>query len=535
MKTLLQKTCIRASLLSLAFWFGAFHTIHAQESAKIRFPNSGKPPAQQAFLQGVLLLHSFEFEDAAEAFQEAQKQDSDFALAYWGEAMACNRPIWSTPQLREQALASLNRLAASPEARLVKAKTEKEKGLLRAVDALYGKGDRKTRDQDYHNVMKQLYSSYPNDAEIASFYSLSFLGLSHDVREPSNYLKAASVALKVLDQHPYHPGALHYLIHSYDDPEHAQLALQAAERYPKAAPYASHALHMPAHIFVALGMWDDVVASNEQSMAAADHRRELKVLPVDQRGYHAILWLEYGYLQQGRYKEAFKLLRDVEANTAESGSNRTRSHLNAMRAHYVIETRNWNSEGLQIVVKVSDMNADVRSVYHFVDGYAAIMRDDVPTARQALTAMTAAEPVASIAPADEHHHGAGSPVTKQSVDHAISQVLQEELQSLILLKEGKAAEAEKLLREATQTEDAMSFMYGPPDIVKPSHELLGEVLLELGRPAEAKKEFEMAMKRAPKRTLSLMGLAKAAEQNGDKKLATQTQFVLKNIRQKADK
>lgn len=481
------------------------------------------------------MLHSFEFEDAAEAFQEAQRQDPDFALAYWGEAMACNRPIWKMPQLREQALASLNRLAPSSAARQAKAKTGREKGLIRSVEALYGKGDRKTCDQAYHDVLKQLYTAHPADAEIASFYALSYLGLTNDVREPSNYLKAAAIAQKVLNKYPHHPGALHYLIHAYDDPEHAHLALQAAERYPKAAPYASHALHMPSHIFVALGKWDDVVASNEQSVAAADHRREAKKLPVDQRGYHALLWLEYGYLQQGRTKDAFQLLKDVEANTAESGSVRTRTHLNAMRAHAVVETRHWDSDALKIPVKVTDLSTDIQNVYAFVDGYAALMRGDVPAAQQALTTMLAsAEPTAS-APADDHHYGAATAAaTKPVVEHPVARVLQMELQSLLLLKEGKGREAEALLRKATQVEDAMPFMYGPPDIVKPSHELLGEVLLELNRPAEAKKEFELAMKRAPNRSLSLMGLAKAAEQSGDKKLSAQTLATLKKIRQKAD-
>lgn len=522
-------------LCFLLFWFSSACVVTAQEAARIEFPNSGKAAAQPAFMQGVLLLHSFEFEDAAEAFQESQKQDPDFALAYWGEAMACNRPIWGSPQLREQALSSLKRLAPTPEARQAKAGTEREKGLIRAVEALYGEGDRKTRDQAYHAILKQLYEKYPNDAEIASFYALSYLGLTVDVREPSNYLKAAAIAQKVLDKHPDHPGALHYLIHSYDDPEHAHLALQAAERYPKAAPYASHALHMPSHIFVALGKWDDVVASNEQSVAAGDHRREVKKLPVDQRNYHSLLWLEYGYLQQGRNKEAFQLLKEVAAHAAESGSVRTRSHLNAMRAHAVVETRNWNSEALKMPVKVADMNADIQYIYHFTDGYAAIMRGDAQQAKQALAAMAAASmPATASASGDEHHHGAESPSAASATKNPVSQVLQHELQALIWLKEGKNAEAEQLLRKATQIEDAMSFMYGPPDIVKPSHELMGEVLLQLKRPAEAKKEFQLAMKRAPNRALSLMGLMQAAKQSGDQKLAAQTQVTLKAIRQKAD-
>jgi tetratricopeptide (TPR) repeat protein len=518
-----------------AFLMSSFHPATAQEAARIEFPNSGKEAAQPAFIQGVLLLHSFEFEDAAEAFQEAQQQDPDFALAYWGEAMSCNRPIWGSPQLREQALASLKRLAPTPEARQAKAGTEREKGLIRAVEPLYGQDDRKTRDQAYHEVMKQIYAKHPDDAEIGSFYALSYLGLTVDVREPSNYLKAAAIAQKVLDKHPDHPGALHYLIHSYDDPEHAHLALQAAERYPKAAPYASHALHMPSHIFVALGKWNDVVASNEQSVAAGDHRREVKKLPVDQRNFHSLLWLEYGYLQQGRNQDAFRLLEAVAANAAESGSVRTRSHLNAMRAHAVVETRNWNSEALKIPVKVTDMNTDIQNIHHFTDGYAAIMRGDAQQAKQALDAMVAAStPAAASASADEHHHGAENPSATSATKNPISQVLQHDLQALLWLKEGKNAEAEQLLRKATQIEDAMSFMYGPPDIVKPSHELLGEVLLQLKRPMEAKKEFQLAMKRAPNRTLSLIGLMQAAKQSGDQKLAAQTQATLKAIRQKAD-
>ena len=270
-----------------------------EDLGKIDFPTSGSPEAQKLFLRGVLLLHSFEYEDSAEAFRAAEKLDPGFAMAYWGEAMTYNHPVWVEVDV-DKGRESLKKLGATPEDRLSKATTKREKGYFQAVEILYGEGDKKSRDVAYAEAMKKLHEQYPDDLEAATFYSLALLGSSESIRDYAVYMKAAAVSEEVFSKNPNHPGAVHYLIHSYDDPVHAPLGLRPARVYAKIAPAAAHALHMPSHIFLALGMWDEEIASNQASWAAADARVQRKNLGVDSRGYHALHWLEYGYLQEGR-------------------------------------------------------------------------------------------------------------------------------------------------------------------------------------------------------------------------------------------
>ena len=269
----------------------------AQELGVIDFPTSGSAQAQPLFVKGVLLMHSFEYDDAREAFIEAEKADPSFAMAYWGEAMTFNHPVWqrTSPDL---AKAALNKLAPTADARRAKAPTEKEKDWIGAVEKLYGSGDKLARDLAYADSMKRMSEKYPNDDEVKAFYALALLGTSHNGRDVAIYMRAAALVEQVYAKNPQHPGAAHYLIHAYDDPIHAPLGLRYADAYSKIAPSASHALHMPSHIYVALGMWDESASINERSVKAADARREAKKLDVDQRGFHALLWLVYTYTQQ---------------------------------------------------------------------------------------------------------------------------------------------------------------------------------------------------------------------------------------------
>ena len=233
--------------------------LHAQKLGSITFPTSGAAAAQPAFIEGVKDLHSFEFDEAAEAFQKAQKLDPSFALAYWGEAMSYNHPLWAQLDL-PAARKALERLAPTPEARVAKARTPKEKAYLEAAQVLfYSPGDKLARDIAYSHAMARMYDQWPDDAEVDIFYALSLLG---SVRPGDKGFHrqalAASLAMKVFEQNREHPGAAHFIIHAFDDPDHAILALPAARVYAKIAPAAPHALHMPSHIFVQLGMWQDV-------------------------------------------------------------------------------------------------------------------------------------------------------------------------------------------------------------------------------------------------------------------------------------
>ena len=563
-----------ALLLALVLASGGSPRAQA-ELGSIDFPTSGAAAAQPAFIKGVLLMHSFEYDDAKEAFQEAQKADPGFAMAYWGEAMTYNHAVWqqTAPDL---ARAALVRLAPTAEARLARAATAKEKDWLASLDALYGAGEKLARDLAYADAMRRMYEKYPGDNEVASFYALALLGTSHGGRDFSTYMRAAAIVELVYAKNPQHPGAAHYLIHSYDDPIHAPLGLRYADAYSKIAPAASHALHMPSHIYFALGMWDEASAINERSVKAADARRAAKQLDVDARGFHALLWLVYGYAQQGRYDEARGLLTQIEADAATSGSVRTRSHLALARAAWLIETRKWGEA--KAPVAPAGLGNDATIADLFAIGFAALRsgnRTGAGNALQQMAALMEEAPVngAPVKPtggdkssglsgglsggasgtprprpvtpaptavtatgAHAAHAGqTGLPAAGGGGDKRIAQVMAQQLEAGLLFAEGRRGEALVLARQAAVVEDSLSFEFGPPVPVKPAHELVGEMLMDLRQPREAMAAFELSLKRNPKRALSLLGLGRAATMAKDPATARRAFGELQQVWKRADK
>lgn len=481
----------------------------SMELGTIDFPTSGSEAARESFERGVLLLHSFEYDPAAAAFRAAQQEDPGFAMAYWGEAMTYNHPLWAQ-QDRDAALAVLERLGATPDARAAMAATAKEKQWLGAVEALYtGDGDKYERDFAYRDAMRRMYEQYPDDHEVATFYALSLLGTSHEGRDFSIYMRAAAIAERVFAQNPDHPGAAHYMIHSFDDPIHAPLGLPAARAYSDIAPAASHAQHMTSHIFVAMGMWEDVVEANEVARDVQDAQRAEQGMGPNGCG-HYNSWLQYGYLQQGRIDAAeaeMNLCHETMMNNGGASSG----YFANMRARFVIDTQRWGG--------ADHWTAEVRGLgpaanYDFTTGLAALEQGDVARARRAAERLTA--------------------TAAQEEAPAFAGILQRELDALLLLEDGRGDDAVDLLMEAALLEENMPFEFGPPAVVKPSHELLGEVLLRLERYEEAQIAFEDALARTPRRTASLAGLALAADGAGDSRTAEEARAQLHEIWRNAD-
>jgi hypothetical protein len=477
----------------------------AGDLGRIDFPTSGSPAAQAHFLRGALLLHSFEFDDAAGEFREAERIEPGFAMAYWGEAMTYNHPLWME-QDQGGALEALKKLAPTREERLAKAPTDREKGYLSAVEVLYGEGDKPSRDRAYAQAMERLSEKYPDDLDAASFHALALLGTCEGKRDVATYMKAAAIAEEVFARNPIHPGAVHYLIHCYDDPVHAPLGMRAARVYAKIAPAAGHALHMPSHIFFAAGMWEAAAASNTAAWNASLERARRKKLGPDEHNDHALFWLEYAQLQMGQYAEARKTLATMEADTRESGSKRTRGHLVWMRAAYLIETRQWNGDVARMPVRSEDLSQ--HGVALFVDGLRAVETGDFLAAEKTL-----AELKETSGGGEAHAHGGGSYAMSRAGN--ADPLFAKELEARILFARGEKERALALAKEAAASEDAMSFDFGPPPVAKPTHELLGEMLLASSRPADARKEFEASLASGPGRALSLLGLARAATQMGD--------------------
>jgi tetratricopeptide (TPR) repeat protein len=498
----------------------------ASDLGKIEFPTSGSAAAQKHFLRGALLLHSFEYEDAAEEFRLAQKEEPAFAMAYWGEAMTYNHPLWMERDA-DAARRALERLGSSREARRANAPTERERLYLDAVEDLFADGVKADRDRAYAESMRRLAEAFPDDLDARSFYALALLGTCEGQRDVPTYMKAAAIVEEVFAKNPEHPGAAHYLIHAYDDPVHAPLGMRAARVYARIAPAATHALHMPSHIFLASGMWDDVVASNEASWKASLDRAERRKLGPDAHSFHALSWLGYGYLQQGRYREARHALALAEEDAAKSGSARARTHLVTMRAAYLVETGRWTGEAASMKVSSDDLSS--KNLDLFVLGVAALERGDRAEAQRIRARMSGGG--TDSAGGGGHAHG-GAPVPSGWA--GTDEVLRRLLDAKLLFASGERSQAIALAKEAASAADAMSYEFGPPDIVKPVHELAGEMLLASGRPAEARKEFEASLRSAPGRAQSLLGLARSAAAAGDREASTQAYARLRENWKRAD-
>ena len=467
---------------------------------EIHFPSSGSAAAQPHFLRGVLLLHSFEFGPAEKAFAEARKIDPTFAMAYWGEAMTHNHSIWGE-QDRGAARAVLAKLAPTPAERRQLARTDREKGYLAAVETLYGEGDKRERDAAYSAAMKELSARFPDDLDARAFYALSLLGLNGDARNLENYMRAAGVAEEVYEKNRRHPGALHYLIHAYDDPVHAPLGLRAARLYATVAPAASHAQHMPSHIFFALGMWDEAIASNIASMKTARDQGA--------GGYHPLHWLEHAWLQTGRNDDAAGLVRIVEEDVAKKPLPFARMHLAMTRATWLVETRGGGPASMMQRVDNSGIATIMPFAGHdFARGLTALQLKDAALAVEARRALSQHLEAGRAARAKKN-----DPVSRsQTVSEADLQsveVMGLALDAAIAFSNGARDEAIRLVRKAGEAEDAVIFEYGPPATVKPAWELAGELLLAADRKDEAADAFRRVIKRYPNRRLTLEGLRRA--------------------------
>jgi len=468
--------------------FGGSAALSAQEAAPrlgtVDFPTSAAPVAQEHFLLGLLYLHSFEYASAAGEFRTAQELQSDFALAYWGEAMTYNHPLWRERD-RDAAIATLERLAPTPAERAALAPTERERLYLEAAEALWAEGPKAERDTAYMLAMQRLSLAFPEDPDARALYALSLLGLSDGVRVIPTYMRAAAVVEELIDLYPDHPGVVHYMIHSYDDPIHAPLGLRAARAYSEIAPDAAHAQHMTTHIFLALGMWPDVVSQN---IVAAQR--------TSWGPGHYTAWLGYALAQQGRFDAARDNLVRARDNLESSAPTRARGYMLSMRADYLVNTGRWSDPVIEWEIDEEGTTEAVRAKDAFALGQAASQRGDRDAAEQQLARLLWIMDGMS---AD------GTPARD------VVTIMARELSAVIGLRDGMTDGALAAMREATALEDALPLEFGPPDVVKPSHELLGEMLLELGDPSAAVIEFQRALALAPNRVLSLEGLERASE------------------------
>jgi hypothetical protein len=429
-------------------------------------------------------------------------------MAYRGEAMTFNHPVWMQQDLKAGRDA-LNKLAPTPAARRARAKTDREKEYFDTIEILYGDGSKEERDFRYEEAMRRLHTHYADDVDATAFYGLAILGTAHAGRDIATYMRAAAVLEEAWMTHREHPGLVHYLIHSYDDPAHAPLGLRAARIYAKIAPEAGHAQHMTSHIFLALGMWAEVVQANLAAIADVELARRAAGKGPPPGCGHYPSWLGYGYLQLGQMDKARNAVAacraTVEAQAAvdhpgmSMDPDQSLSGAFAdMRLRYLLDSGDWTGEIANWTAPKS-AGAGARFDFAFARAMGEITAGRGDAARAALAALEAVgREVVDI----QTRSGDSDPSYR--VRPAIMVL---EVRALLAEQERDLAGAEQLMLQATGLEDKLPIAFGPPTIDKPSHELLGEFLLRRGRKTEAHAEFEKAVARTPGRRLAEQGLA----------------------------
>lgn len=463
----------------------------------VSFPVSCSPSVKVEFDTGVALLHSFQYQQAEQTFQDTAKADPTCAMAYWGEAMSLYHQLWDWPSADTLAEGRADILKAFRPA----AKTEREREYVRAAAVFFQDNPKLSHAQRlgaYSEVMGKLFKKYPDDVNAGAFYALSLVAMPADNKadELSNRKAAIEILDKLFVVAPRNPGVAHYLIHAADTPELAPEGLAAARRYARIAPDSSHALHMPSHIFVRMGMWQETIESN---LAAADSAARATAAHQADAGYqfHAMDFLDYAYLQSGQQSKARALVDELK-NVVGSSAQDIASNQALFAARNALELHQWKEAA---ELPIPNIPLVQQEDTYFVRGIGAARSGDVAAASAALDKLLAIHG-AQRAEMQQQGYSTGS-IGSESVS-------EQELEAWIAFAQGKKDEAVKQMRIAADREDAA----GVDSLTMPAREMLGDLLMELYRPAEALAAYKIALKESPKRFDALDGAARAAEAAG---------------------
>jgi len=504
MRMVIWVVCIAAAFsVTAAADEGHHHEELTQDQlGTVHFPVSCTPEAQKTFEKGLALLHSFWYEEAEKTFHQAETQDQKCAMAYWGEAMSVWHQLWDQPKA-----ATIKRASAElKKADKTKPKTDRERDYIHALQAFYSnskKADHEARARAYSAAMQKVYEKYPDDHEAAAFYALSLLASEPDNDTTfANRKQAGAILEKLFDQEPNHPGIAHYLIHTYDKPQLAELGLPAARRYAQIAPSAPHAVHMPSHIFARVGDWPDDIQSNLGSIAATRKASEMK-MGGEGHQFHAMDFLIYAYLQSGREAEAVKVIDEVKAmpEMEMAGRDMHGFAMSKFPAMYALELHRW-SEAAALPV-LSKAEPGDRAYTYWAKTIGSARTGDLAEAKK------------NLAEIDSIQKDYSSRNKSYQADYAAT--LYQEASAWVLHGEGKDEEASAMLRKVADHEDAV----GEEQTSMPAREMLADMLLEMKHPEQALAEYKGDLKFNPKRFDGVYGAAQAAEMAGQASQATE--------------
>jgi len=487
----------------------------SEKLGQVNFKISCNPQAQKQFNRAVAWLHSFEYEEAEKAFTEVTVTDQRCGMGYWGIAMSKYHSIWAPPTVAELQQGS----SAIEKAKTVGARTQRERDYIAAVEVFYKDPDRlnhRARTFAYSEAMKQLYQRHPSDHEAAVFYALTLIttGMMENDKGYTRQKEAAQILNRVLAREPQHPGVTHYLIHSYDYPALAHLALPAARSYAKLAPASSHAQHMPSHIFTRLGLWQEDIQSNLEAEASAKAfaiRNHLSGVWDEQ--FHAMDYLAYAYLQGAQDKRARGVLDEMnKIQKAEPETFKVAYSFTAVPARYALERRRWD-EAAKLTLPPGSLGAFpwqrfrwAEAHIHFARAIGAARTGDTASARQEVEELGAIREALIVAKGD--YDWAGQVDIERQVASA-----------WLAHAEGREEEALRLMRAAAELDDATDKHPVTPGAILPAREQLGELLLESKQPLAALQEFETSLRTTPNRFNGLYGAARAAKLASDQKRA----------------
>jgi tetratricopeptide (TPR) repeat protein len=469
-----------------------------QQLGKVNFANSCKPAVQQKLQRGVAMLHSFWWPAGENAFQEIAAEDPSCVVAAWGFAsiLMYNPFVGGTPAKDVE-----RAQAAIAKGRQMGTKTQREKDYLEAVAAYYedwANRNERQRVSARAEAYEKLAAKYPKDDEAQIFYAVYLIATQQSSDQTySAALKAAAILEKQFAKSPKHPGVAHYLIHSYDYPPTAQKGVASAKRYATIAPAAPHALHMPSHIFTRVGAWQDSAATNRRSADVALKGKE------GDDALHALDYVVYAYLQLGRDGEARKTVEEGTAIAGHTPRFVAPYALAAMPARFTVERGAWR-EAAQLKPQPSKFPFTEATTYfaralgNARAGETAAAKADLEQITQRREALRAAK---------NEHWGTEVEVMRLAAG------------AWVALGEARNDEALNLMRQAADLEDKTEKHPVTPGRILPARELLGDMLMEVKRPADALKEYEQSLKREPERFRGIYGAALAAEMAGDDRAA----------------